>query len=88
MRALGVDLRTGVKDLYIDDDAVRFSDAAGEPQRVSADSVILAVGTRDNPEFADALEASGIETHRIGDCRGVGYIEGAMMDAARIAREI
>jgi len=88
VRALGVDLRTGVKDLYIDDDAVRFSDAAGEPQRVSADSVILAIGTRDNPELADAIEASGIETHRIGDCRGVRYIEGAMLDAARIAREI
>ena len=29
----------------------------------------------------------GIEVHLLGDCDGVGYIEGAMLGAARVARE-
>jgi hypothetical protein len=37
---------------------------------------------------AKALEGLGAEVHLPGDCRGVDYIEGAMMDAARIARAI
>jgi hypothetical protein len=31
---------------------------------------------------------NGFTMHRIGDCTGVGYIEGAMRDAALIAEHI
>ena len=30
----------------------------------------------------------GVEVHLLGDCSGVGYIVGAIMDAARVARAI
>ena len=29
-----------------------------------------------------------VEIHLLGDCQGIGYIEGAMIDAGRIARTI
>jgi pyruvate/2-oxoglutarate dehydrogenase complex dihydrolipoamide dehydrogenase (E3) component len=64
------------------------SGPSGEMETVPADSVILAIGTRANLELAESLESAGCEIHTIGDASGVGYIDGAMRDAARTARAI
>jgi hypothetical protein len=43
---------------------------------------------RENLALADALRARGGEVHVVGDCGGVAYIEGAIHEGSRIAREI
>jgi 2,4-dienoyl-CoA reductase (NADPH2) len=57
-------------------------------QEVAADNVIVAHGARAIAPLADAMRAAGIACHRIGDCREVNRIEGAMLDAAHLARTI
>ena len=54
----------------------------------SVDSVVLALAVQPNPGLADALRERGCDVQMIGDCSGVGYIEGAMLDAARAARTL
>ena len=60
----------------------------GERQLAAADHVIVATGVVENRSLADALGGQGAEVRLIGDCQGVGYIEGAILDAARVARAI
>jgi len=88
LRERGVALRTGVRALEITDQGVIYTDRDGSRSAAPADTVILAGGAVENRGLAEELEGLGAEIHLLGDCRGVGYIEGAMMDAARIARAI
>ena len=55
-----------------------------EEELMEVDSVILASGVRKNRELGEALAAMDCEVHLLGDCDGVGYIEGAILDGARI----
>ena len=62
--------------------AVMVGDAATS---VPADTVIVAHGPVADAPLAVALRAAGVEVHVVGDCREVNRIEGAMLDAARLA---
>jgi hypothetical protein len=62
-----------------------YSDASGARSSVPADHVILAVGAREDRSLGEALGGLGIEVHLLGDCDDVGYIEGAILGAARVA---
>jgi len=88
LRTMGVELHSQVSVHAIDDAGVHFTDAAGEHHVAPADSVILAADTRDDPAGVDRLAGLAPEVHAIGDCSGVGYIEGAMLEGARAARQI
>ncbi len=88
LREHGVALLTGVRVEEITDEGVIYTAKDGARSSVPIDTVILASGTGENRRLADSLEGLGPEVHLLGDCCGVGYIEGAMMDAARIARAI
>ncbi|MBI4515443.1 MAG: FAD-dependent oxidoreductase [Deltaproteobacteria bacterium] len=59
-----------------------------ERHTAAADNVIVATGVVENRGLADSLSGLGVEVHLLGDCRGVGYIDGAISDAARVARMI
>ncbi|MFN8624494.1 MAG: FAD-dependent oxidoreductase [Candidatus Binatia bacterium] len=87
LRRHGVTLVTGAVVDAITDAGVVYS-KDGQQHTVPADSVILAAGTQENRGLADSLSGLGIELHLLGDCTGVGYIEGAMLDGARMARAI
>ena len=50
--------------------------------------MIVAKGATGDDSVADMLERDGFTVHRVGDCTGVGYIEGAMRDAALATRTI
>jgi hypothetical protein len=50
--------------------------------------VIVAAGVTENRSLAEALGELGAEVYLLGDCKGVGYIEGAILDAAQIALAI
>lgn len=78
IRQLGVDVQTKVSGVKIDKVFVSFIDGHGEPQTARADHVILANSPREHYDFADDIAAAGLQVFRAGDCRGMGYIEGAM----------
>lgn len=88
LRERGVQLFTGATVVEIHDDRVVYTRQSGDRKTVMADSVIIAVGVHENRGLADALVGLGAEIHLLGDCNGVGYIEGALRDATRIARAI
>jgi hypothetical protein len=52
---------------------------------VPAESVIITLGLQPDHRLSANLESSGIRTFSIGDCTGVGYIEGAIRDGLRAA---
>jgi 2,4-dienoyl-CoA reductase (NADPH2) len=84
-RERGVRFVTRAQVLAISDTEVVYADASGTRSSVPADHVILAVGAREDRSLGEALGGLGIEVHLIGDCDGVGYVEGAMLGAARVA---
>jgi NADH dehydrogenase FAD-containing subunit len=87
LREHGVRLLTAASVEEITDAGVVYRQH-GERQIAAADHVIIATGVVENRSLADALAGSGAEVYLLGDCKGVGYIEGAIMDAAQIARAI
>jgi 2,4-dienoyl-CoA reductase (NADPH2) len=88
LREHGVALLTAVHVEEISDEGVVYTTGDGARSTVLADTVILAASPGKNLALAEALEGLGVEVHLLGDCQGVGYIEGAIMEAARIARAI
>ena len=76
----------------IEAEAVHYEVAEAEgdtrAEQAPADTVVLATGLGANPALADGLRAQGIEPIVIGDCTGVGYIEGAIHDGYHAALEI
>lgn len=87
LRQHGARLITDAHTTAITDAGVVYG-RDGTSETAPAESVILAVGTQENHSLAEAIKGSGAEVHLIGDCTGVGYIKGAMLDANRIARMI
>jgi 2,4-dienoyl-CoA reductase (NADPH2) len=88
LRERGVSLLANVEVKEILADGVVFAGKKGEEKTVEADSVILAVGTVPDHELRDKVKAYCPEVHSLGDCREIGYIQGAMADGARIGRDI
>jgi 2,4-dienoyl-CoA reductase-like NADH-dependent reductase (Old Yellow Enzyme family)/thioredoxin reductase len=88
LREAGVELLRKTRCEEILDDAVILADGSGETRTLAVDSVILAIGTVENRGLADAIASLGGEVHLIGDCTGVGYLDGAFQDAARLGRAL
>ncbi|ARS27562.1 oxidoreductase [Sphingomonas sp. KC8] len=84
----GLGLHPQSTDIRIEPGTVRFTDRKGDAQAIAADHVIVAKGATSNLALADQLRAQGYDVHTVGDCTGVGYIEGAMRGAATAARAI
>jgi hypothetical protein len=53
-------------------------------QFIRADTVVLAVGTRQDNSLYPLLRAQGFETHLAGDCWHIGRIPGAIGDGLRL----
>jgi NADPH-dependent 2,4-dienoyl-CoA reductase/sulfur reductase-like enzyme len=88
LREHGARLLTNTRVTSIGAKSVEVVGEKGESESIAADSVILAIGTQSNRELSESLESAGCEVRTIGDANGAGYIDGAMRDAARTAREI
>lgn len=88
MRHEGMPLHAGVSDISIGDKSVRFTASDGTAHDVRSDTVIIAKGAEPNTGLYDELMAAGIEAHMVGDCQGVGYIIGAVRNAADVAAAI
>ncbi len=85
------DLRVAVhgkaQGVSIADQQVLFTEA-GARRALPADHVIVARGASADLSLAESLRAHGLTVHAIGDCTGVGYIDGAMRAAAQLAASL
>lgn len=84
----GITLYEGADSITIGEKSVSFRSAAGDAIDAPADTVIIAKGAEPNTGLFDELKAAGFETHMVGDCQGVGYIMGAVRNAADVAAKI
>jgi len=83
-----VKLVPGASEIAIQPEFVGVRDANGVLQRFPADHVIVAKGAAGDTGLAGELRAAGFSVHAIGDCTGIGYIEGAIRSAAEAAARI
>jgi 2,4-dienoyl-CoA reductase (NADPH2) len=60
----------------------------GEPRSVACKQVIIALGAETDDSLERPLAGGGVRVHRIGDCRRVGYIDGAMLDARALLQDL
>ena len=88
LRQAGVHFEPGTHDFSIDAEAVHATGPDGQSLHFPADNVVLARGAGADLRFAETLQAAGFEPHIVGDALGVGYIEGAMRGAAKLARTL
>jgi 2,4-dienoyl-CoA reductase (NADPH2) len=77
----------GVVEVALSTQGVRYRTARADGE-VVCDCVLDATGLAPDESLADALRASGAETHAIGDCRGPRYLEAGLLEAARLARAL
>jgi len=88
LKALGVSMRPGHTDIAIEAKSVVARDQDGARVELPADTVIMAKGARGDLSIATRFEQAGYSVQSIGDCTGVGYIEGAIRSAALAARAL
>jgi len=84
LREHGTQIVSGASDVRILRNEVLCS-VEGEERSFPADHVVIATGLASDSRFADELRAAGIDPIEIGDCSGVGYIEGAIRDGFHAA---
>jgi hypothetical protein len=63
-------------------------EVGGARRRAPADAVVVASEVHPGAPLADELRARGIDVHVVGDAAEVGYIEGAIRSAWRVARSL
>lgn len=85
LKELGVAIQNNARNIHIGQHTVSYTNYRGQERTVDADHVIVAQGATGNTALADTLREAGFTVHVIGDCTGVGYIEGAIHDAAELA---
>ena len=91
LRRAEVELVPEARVTEIGEDRVFFTVAAGDAQEereVRADTVVVATGLHANEALAARFEGLAGEVEVIGDCTGVGYIEGAIHDGFHAASRI
>jgi NADPH-dependent 2,4-dienoyl-CoA reductase/sulfur reductase-like enzyme len=88
LRHLGVTLLNNAEDIAIGDHEVRYRNYRGQYRSLEVDHVIVAKGATGDASLAEELREAGFTCHTIGDCNGVGYIEGAIEAAAQLAVQL
>ncbi|MEM9467734.1 MAG: FAD-dependent oxidoreductase [Actinomycetota bacterium] len=77
LRTHGASLHTGVRDVEIEADVVRWTTDDGSAT-AAADTVVIATLVDGDRSVADAFRAAGLDPIVIGDADGIGYLEGAI----------
>lgn len=88
LRHLRVTLVRQARDIAIEPGRVGYTNYRGQRRHLATRQVIVATGATAHADLADALREEGFTVHSIGDCQGVGYIEGAIHDAAELAARL
>jgi len=73
--------------IAIEPGGVRYR-SGGEEQRLAARRVVIATGLAADPSTAEALRATGVALHAVGDCAGPRYLAAAIREAAEVAASL
>lgn len=84
MNTLPINFITNVRCNEIHKDGVIVTTRDSQSQSIRADTVVLAVGTKQNNTLYLLLRKKVVETHLAGDCCRLGKIAGAMGDGLRL----
>ena len=79
LRSHGAELLTNADVLEVTPTQVRYRHNDSD-HAVDADCVVIASGLTGDESVAQQLRAAGLDPVAIGDCTGVGYLEGAMSE--------
>ncbi len=82
-----VKIMTGHKLASVDEEGVTVTGAEGDT-KISADSVVMAVGYKSRTSMAPKLMEAGIEVYEVGDGKKVGNVCTSIADAYTVARSI
>lgn len=87
LKTHGAELSTSIADIEIGAATISFT-LAGEPHTRPCKQVIIAMGAQPERSLLAQLSNCGAQLHQIGDCREVGYIDGAILDARKLVQQI
>lgn len=87
LREHGAVIHRQVAAIRIGADTVSF-ELKGEARSLPARQVIIAMGAQPDYSLQARLDELQAQVHRIGDCRDVGYIDGAILDARQVVQAI
>ena len=88
LKQLEVAVRTNTRVTSVEGDTVHYTTADGEGMLKGVDTVILAAGMVPNNCLAEALSASSLPVHTIGDANNVSRILEALTAAYDLGSEI
>jgi 2,4-dienoyl-CoA reductase-like NADH-dependent reductase (Old Yellow Enzyme family)/thioredoxin reductase len=88
LKRLQVPLLAGARDIAVTPAGVRYVNRHGQARTLGAEHVLVTAGATADPGPAEALRAAGFDVRAVGDCTGIGYIEGAFAAAAGLAAEL
>ncbi|MGI9305188.1 MAG: FAD-dependent oxidoreductase, partial [Gammaproteobacteria bacterium] len=88
LRKENVRLLPSAELLEIESRHVRYRTESGQEQRRRADSVIMALGAEPDASLVKQLETVCDSVHCVGDAQELGYIDGAINNGNRLAREL
>ena len=88
LQKMNVTFLPNSNDIEIENNSVSYANFRGQKRKVAADNMIIAKGTEGSLGVAQELEKAGLNVFPIGDCKGVGYLDGAFMDAALLAQKL
>jgi 2,4-dienoyl-CoA reductase-like NADH-dependent reductase (Old Yellow Enzyme family)/NADPH-dependent 2,4-dienoyl-CoA reductase/sulfur reductase-like enzyme len=87
LKSHGARIYRGATITDISRDRVSY-EVDGEQQEVLCKQVIIAMGAEPDDSLERQLQNSGASVHRIGDCRDVAYIDGAILDARQLVLQL
>lgn len=88
LQGKGVAILTGVKEERITDEGVEITDKSGKTQKLEADTIVIATGSRPNKELLKMLEKKFPAIYLAGDCVEPRKIIEAITEGYRIAQGI
>ncbi len=87
VKRYGVDARVAARVLEITPDGICI-EQEGRQERIAADTVVLAVGTRSSNRMQEVLKQRGIPCRTVGDAAGVGMVIDAVHQGFEAGRSV
>ena len=87
LREHGVAVHKSVTAIEIGQDNVSF-ELEGAAMTLPCKQVIIAMGAQPDSSLLAQLSEGTAQLHQLGDCRAVGYIDGAILDARKLVQAI
>jgi NADPH-dependent 2,4-dienoyl-CoA reductase/sulfur reductase-like enzyme len=87
LREHGCDMLTNATVSHIDQAGVHYEHKE-QKHCIKADQVIIAQGADSDTQVGERVKGDGYSVTTIGDCRSIGYLDGAIHDARTAVSEL